>query len=139
MTTTTLAAPLGTRQQHYPTVTPAVPRAARDWAAAQLADLGASTDLIDTARLIVSELVTNIALHAPGEADLSIGFENGHAVITCADRGTSTLPQLERPGDDAEHGRGLQLVNALCAQVWARRRLGAGKRIVACISEGPTP
>lgn len=139
MTTATLASPIGTRQQHYPAVTKSVPRMAREWAAKQLAELGATTDLIDAARLVISELVTNVALHAPGEADLSVGFEHGHLVITCADRGSNTLPQLDQADDGAEHGRGLAIVHSVCAQVWTRRRIGAGKRIVACISEGVTP
>ncbi len=131
--TATLAAPIGTRQHHYPTVTKTVPAMARGWAAKQLAELGATPDLIDNALLVISELVTNVWLHAPGEADLSVGYDQGHLVITCADRGSNTLPELDRPNDDNEHGRGLLLIHALCTQVWARRRLGNGKRVIACI------
>lgn len=132
----TLASPLGTRHCRYTTITEHAPRKARDWAAKQLADLGAGPDTIEAARLIVSELVTNVALHAPDEADLTIGYEHGHAIITCADRGSTELPQLAEAAADAESGRGLAIVHALCTSVWVRRRLGPGKRIIACVSEG---
>ncbi len=136
MASATLAAPIGTRQHHYPAVTKTVPRMARAWAAKQLADLGAGPDTIEAARLIVSELVTNVALHAPDEADLTIGYEDGHAVITCADRGSTDLPQLDVAAADAESGRGLAIVHSLCASVWVRRRMtGPGKRIIACVSQ----
>ena len=135
--TATLASPLGTSRCRYTAVDGHAPHEARDWAAKELAELGAGPDTIEAARLIVSELVTNVALHAPDEADLTIGYEHGHAIITCADRGSTELPQLAEAAADAESGRGLAIVHSLCTSVWVRRRMtGPGKRIIACVGEG---
>lgn len=137
--TATLAAPLGTRHHHYPAVTQSVPAMARAWAAKQLAELGVPGDLAYTALAVISELITNVYYHAPGEADLTLGLQDGHLVVTCADGGSSELPQLFTAAPDDEHGRGLAIVRAVALNMLVRRRLVPGKRIIVCLGEGEAP
>lgn len=112
-------------------------RAARAWTHARLTELGLSGPLAEDAELVVSELLTNVHRHAPGPAQITLLAEPGELTLTCADRGSSDLPQLAAVPDDAETGRGLLLVRALCTSVKARQRVsGPGKRVVARLAIG---
>jgi len=86
-----------------------------------------ATDL-DTARLLLSELVTNSVRHASGER-MEVEFEVDSAVLTVRVRDGG--PGLDPDGDgvtmpppDAGGGRGLPLVAAL-ADRWGARRAPA--------------
>ncbi|MGP4089637.1 ATP-binding protein [Streptomyces sp. KR55] len=74
-------------------------------------------DLIDTAELLTTELVTNALRHGRGP---DIGFRlylsNDQAVIEVRD-GSSSLPVLRYAAPDDEEGRGLFLVDAM-ADAW---------------------
>lgn len=101
---------------------PVAPRRARRFTAEMLVRW-ALPDVIDTATLIVSELVTNGVRHAG--TDLEVRLEHGHGLLHIAvcDRGhpTGRLPVAEvaagsRGAPSAamvEHGRGLEIVRAL--------------------------
>jgi anti-sigma regulatory factor (Ser/Thr protein kinase) len=114
-------------------------RSARQW----VADLLARTcpaDLVDTAVLLVSELVTN-AVRASAAAAAACACPDARRIglaivhsrdtlrIEVADSGRGSVPALPgRPDDDAESGRGLQVVAALAAR-WGYRPVAPGKAV----------
>jgi serine phosphatase RsbU (regulator of sigma subunit) len=89
--------------------------------------------LLDTAELLVSELVTNAIRHAAGSVGLRL--LHGQALVCeVADR-SPLAPLLRSPDALDVAGRGVQLVNML-AQRWGTRTVAGGK-IVWC--ELPIP
>ncbi|HXW88015.1 MAG TPA: SpoIIE family protein phosphatase [Streptosporangiaceae bacterium] len=91
------------------------------------------TDLLPTAELLVSELVTNAVRYAQGKIGLRLVLENGLVCEVLDD--SAALPRLRHPDDSDERGRGLQVVSQL-AQRWGARRAASGK-VVWC--ELPVP
>jgi anti-sigma regulatory factor (Ser/Thr protein kinase) len=83
-------------------------------------------DAIDTAVLLVSELVTNVVRHAAGPCALTITFRGPDVVELAVEDADTRMPapRSARPLDEA--GRGLLLVEALAAG-WGVRRLPGGK------------
>jgi len=90
-------------------------------------------ELLPTAELLVSELVTNAVRYAQGKIGLRLILERG-LVCEVLDE-SAALPRLRHPDDSDERGRGLQVVSQL-AQRWGARRSAAGK-VVWC--ELPVP
>ncbi|MEU0964894.1 SpoIIE family protein phosphatase [Streptomyces sp. NPDC005917] len=81
-------------------------------------------ELIDTAELLVSEIVTNAARHASRPISLRLLRTD---VLRCeVGDDVPQLPRLRRALPSEEHGRGLYLVNRL-ARRWGTTRLGTGK------------
>jgi serine phosphatase RsbU (regulator of sigma subunit)/anti-sigma regulatory factor (Ser/Thr protein kinase) len=91
------------------------------------------TELLPTAELLVSELVTNAVRYAQGKIGLRLVHE-GALVCEVLDD-SAALPRLRHPDDSDERGRGLQVVSQL-AQRWGARRAASGK-VVWC--ELPLP
>ncbi len=85
-------------------------------------------DLIPTAELLVSELVTNAVRYAQGKIGLRLVLEGGLVCEVLDD--SAALPRLRHPDDEDERGRGLQVVSQL-SQRWGTRRTVAGK-VVWC-------
>jgi anti-sigma regulatory factor (Ser/Thr protein kinase) len=119
--------------------TAAAARSARQWVAGLLAST-CPADLVDTAVLLVSELVTN-AVRASAAAAVAcacpdarrIGLAIAHSRdtlrIEVADSARGAVPARPGdPGDDAESGRGLQVVAALAAR-WGCRPAAPGKAV----------
>ncbi|MCC9310474.1 ATP-binding protein [Kitasatospora sp. RB6PN24] len=111
-------------------------RAARHLVRSALRQWGLA-DLLDSAELIVSELVGNavktgcrqhmtVAIHRTAEASVRISVRDG----------SRAMPVLiqDRSRDDAEGGRGLALVNHLTHGHWAAELLPLGKVIHADLS-----
>lgn len=95
--------------------TPLAPSEARRFVAEELEVLGYA-ELIEDARLTVSELVTNCIRYVP-DKPLWVDLRQvcGHVVLQVWD--CSTEPPVEQDPDFlAEGGRGLQVVDALGAQ-----------------------
>jgi serine phosphatase RsbU (regulator of sigma subunit)/anti-sigma regulatory factor (Ser/Thr protein kinase) len=90
-------------------------------------------ELIPSAELLVSELVTNAVRYAQGQIGLRLVLEGALAIEVLDD--SAALPRLRHPHDDDERGRGLQVVSQI-AQRWGARRAVSGK-IVWC--ELPLP
>jgi len=90
------------------------------------------TDLLPTAELLVSELVTNAVRYAQGRIGLRLVLEHGpDGGLFCEVLDDSAaLPRLRYPDDSDERGRGLQVVSQL-AQHWGARRAASGK-VVWC-------
>jgi anti-sigma regulatory factor (Ser/Thr protein kinase) len=90
-------------------------------------------ELIPTAELLVSELVTNAVRYAQGKIGLRLVLEGGLVCEVLDD--SAALPRLRHPGEEDERGRGLQIVSQV-AQRWGARRTSSGK-VVWC--ELPLP
>jgi len=99
---------------------------ARGFLRETLAEWDVDEDPIDTAQLCLSELVTNVVMHAGTTCELTIRLDDDTLTVVVRDLGTET----DRPGDYAPvelgedddplqvAGRGLMLVDAL-ADRWA--------------------
>jgi anti-sigma regulatory factor (Ser/Thr protein kinase) len=92
----------------------------------------------DTAELLVSELVTN-ALRASADTPVRLllvaGYDGVLVQVWDACSRMPVVPSVPEPLD-AEHGRGLLLVDALSAGYGAYRSAGVGK-VVWCVVESP--
>ena len=115
---------------------------ARRWVKEQLTER-ARPDLLDSAVLGVSELVTNALLHVRGTIGIRIVQAGGHIRIEVYD--DSTHPPHNRPVADVETlgnpptiGRGLQIVDAI-SSAWGVDYEGDGKCVwFHPMSEGAT-
>ncbi|WP_137988325.1 SpoIIE family protein phosphatase [Streptomyces vilmorinianum] len=97
-------------------------------------------DQIDSAVLMVSEMVTNVLIHTDGDALLV-------AEVTCDDEarrlrvevsdGSDELPHKRHPGEMASSGRGLVLMEML-AHAWGVDPRGEGKSIWFELNEPPS-
>lgn len=105
---------------------PAEPRSvarARELACRRLAEWKLD-DLVDTAELLVSELVTNALRHGEGDIRLRLLLDR---TLVCEVWDTGLVqPRRRRARDTDEGGRGLQLVDLLSAG-WGSRRTPKGK------------
>lgn len=90
------------------------------------------TDQVDSAVLLVSEMVTNVLVHTDGDALLvaemtRYGAEPRRLRVEVADA-SDDLPHKRRPGELASSGRGLVLMELL-ADRWGVDPRGEGKSI----------
>jgi serine phosphatase RsbU (regulator of sigma subunit) len=90
-------------------------------------------ELIPTAELLASELVTNAVRYAQGGISLRLVREGG--LVCEVQDDSAALPRLRHASDEDERGRGLQVVSQLALH-WGARRTPAGK-VVWC--ELPLP
>ena len=90
--------------------------------------------------MVVDELVANAVLHAGTEIELRFALQDDRLGIAVADRAPSK-PNVTRPGEAAESGRGLLLVDALARSWHVLPRRGGGKviRAVLVASAAPAP
>ncbi|MEU9475872.1 ATP-binding protein [Streptomyces sp. NPDC048191] len=108
---------------------------ARDAVAALLARVrpAPGRQTVQDARLVVGELVTNVAKHAPGPCTLSLETWPDAGVLRITVSDTSTDPPLRRPPDPRRvGGHGLHLV-AMLSRALEVTRLPHGKRITATL------
>ena len=83
-------------------------------------------DVLDTAELCLSELVTNAVIHAVTGSLITVSLESGVLRVEVRDRGTGAEVDLVDDADPLRvFGRGLQLVDAL-ADRWGSERDGDG-------------
>ncbi|MGW5370754.1 ATP-binding SpoIIE family protein phosphatase [Streptomyces sp. NPDC004009] len=91
----------------------------------------ASAEQVDSAVLLVSEMVTNVLVHTDADALLSAevaGEPGGRRLrVEVRDSGDD-LPHRRRPGELASSGRGLMLIELL-ADLWGVDPRGKGKSI----------
>ena len=89
---------------------------ARQFVATTVPDWGGGTEDVAAVALLSSELVTNAVLYGYGADELTLRHDDGRLRISVADR-SLTLPTPREPSDDAEIGRGMQLIEAF-ADSW---------------------
>ncbi|WP_328767970.1 ATP-binding protein [Streptomyces sp. NBC_00286] len=103
---------------------------------AVLGEWEVAQDVLETAELVLSELVTN-ALRVPVPSDRQVSVriarspEDGLLRLEVSDAG-SGRPEVRKPSDDETGGRGLLLVEALAHRWGVERRAGGiGKTVWA--------
>jgi anti-sigma regulatory factor (Ser/Thr protein kinase) len=90
---------------------------AREFVRSSLAAWGIEREIRDTAVLCVSELVTNALIHTDAGCEIRLVLHEGLLTTTVRDAGTpATRPERRVEDPLAVRGRGLQLVDALCAR-----------------------
>jgi anti-sigma regulatory factor (Ser/Thr protein kinase) len=88
-----------------------------------------SPPMIETAMLLVSEVVTNAVKHGSGRPVLDIDVQPEVLRVTVTDDAPG-VPELQRDNPPlADGGRGLQLVETLAARWGTNRRLPSGKSV----------
>ncbi|MFV2117380.1 SpoIIE family protein phosphatase [Streptomyces sp. Act-28] len=101
----------------------------------------ADEDQVDSAVLMVSEMVTNVLVHTDGDALLvaeARGEHGGRRLRVEVADASDELPHRRRPGEMASSGRGLMLMEML-AHAWGVDPRGEGKSIWFELYEGGTP
>ncbi|MFD9047935.1 ATP-binding protein [Streptomyces zaomyceticus] len=95
--------------------------------------------LVDDARLIVSELVANAVQHtASRRIGVSVTRHPDHVRIVVTDTSRTLPASATHPlGDEAESGRGLQLVDQFATR-WGSKRFRTGKQVWAELTTGKT-
>ncbi|MFC7305838.1 SpoIIE family protein phosphatase [Streptomyces monticola] len=91
----------------------------------------ADPEQVDSAVLMVSEMVTNVLVHTDGDALLvaeAHGEPGGRRLRVEVSDGSDELPHKRRPGELASSGRGLVLMELL-ADAWGVDPRGDGKCI----------
>lgn len=86
-------------------------------------------DLGELAELVVSELVTNVVLHARSAGVLRIVLTADHLRVEVDDPSTAT-PTVKHYGSDATTGRGLHLLDHLTER-WGTEQRDSGKTVWA--------
>ncbi len=113
---------------------PSAARVARAWVAEVLADWPEGA--VDSARLLMSELVTNAVLHARTEISLGCRLEEASARFEVGDRQRGG-PTPKRYVADSPTGRGMRLVATL-AEAWGVERTPSSKVVwFAVARDGP--
>lgn len=83
--------------------------------------------LVDSAELLVSELVTNAHRYSTTDAYVSMDWEPGEFLVTVWDHGPGT-PAPRQPSPEDVGGHGLALVEN-CADEWGVRDYPNGKAV----------
>ena len=94
---------------------------------AQLLTAWAAEAYSDDAALLVSELVTNVVRHVPGDAAMTVEVHLTQTALQVAVVDGSTTPADARP-PNAQGGHGLWLIAAV-ADRWGSEEHGRGKRV----------
>lgn len=81
----------------------------------------------DTAALLLSELLTNVVLHARTTATVNITLDTRCLRVVVSD-GAPGLPARRRPEPASVTGRGLMIVDAM-SDAWGIDQLPAGKSV----------
>ncbi|MGK4580180.1 ATP-binding protein [Kitasatospora sp. HPMI-4] len=93
-------------------------------------------DRADDVALLVSELLTNAFSYSNGQL-VTLGLyasRSEHALTLDVLDGSSDHPELRAADDDAEHGRGLFIVDHLTAGCWTSQATDRGKRVLATLT-----
>ncbi|CAN5251106.1 hypothetical protein BH09ACT12_BH09ACT12_06900 [soil metagenome] len=103
---------------------------ARRFARRQLHVWKVDDDVLDTAVLCLSELVTNVVIHTASRSQIELRQESRRVVVTVRDSGTGAHARTPSPETDPllVHGRGLRLVEAL-ADEWGSESDDAGTTV----------
>ncbi|MFI8363663.1 ATP-binding protein [Streptomyces sp. NPDC085612] len=97
--------------------------------------LAGDADTVDTAELLVSELVTNALRHSRGPVRLNLRALDGR--LMCVVEDTSDAGPVRRTaGPAAEGGRGLELLDLL-SESWGSSRTAVGKATWFSLSVPP--
>ncbi len=102
-----------------------------------LAETDAPEDVVDSAVLLISELATNVTLHARTDLRVTVRFEDNRLWAEVKDW-NSRMPQPCLAPADATTGRGLALVEAIATR-WGAQRDNEGKTVWFLLELGQQP
>jgi anti-sigma regulatory factor (Ser/Thr protein kinase) len=88
---------------------------------------GCAEPLVETAELLITELISNAVRHASSPPVMRIDVDSGTVRIAVSDESTKT-PDVRHADPEDEGGRGLLLVESL-ATSWGWTRTTGGKQI----------
>ncbi len=118
---------------------PSSVRQAREWIRSYAVEHGRAAD-VDTLVLLVSELVSNVVLHARTPCVLEASSSDDGTVRIEVRDGVAALPRVGRPrADDAVSGRGLLLVESMASAHGADLLADGGKRVWFELAAGTRP
>ncbi len=89
-------------------------------------DLPVSGDTAASAELLVTELVTNVVLHARSDAVVGVAVTSGSVLVTVQDDDTTYPEQQPYGASLTQRGRGLHIVETL-AERWGVSAYDGGK------------
>jgi anti-sigma regulatory factor (Ser/Thr protein kinase) len=104
------------------------PGRARTWTRQALARWGLPSDLMDSAVLGVSELVSNAILHARSGARVELDLDDSRLLVLVTDRGSHAVPARQDVDGTANRGRGLAVIDMLC-DAWAVEQTARGTTV----------
>ena len=88
-----------------------------------LVDVGSTTEVIDDARIVISELVANSVRHAQplpsGDILITWQIAKDGLEISVSDGGSGTRPRKVHAGSSALAGRGMAIVESLAVSWWS--------------------
>lgn len=87
----------------------------------QLGAVASPDSDLSLVELIFGELVGNVARHTPGDAEVTLVYDDGTAVLHITDSGAPFQPLTDAPDVFAEGGRGLFLVRAVSRDMKVER------------------
>ena len=123
------------KRWRLPATARSVPEA-RGYVSAALSQWGHDA-LVETARLLTSELVTNAVLHARTEMTLAVEDSDDIVRISVTDE-SPVPPSLRHHSPTATTGRGLRLLNQL-AREWSVDDENGGKTVWFTLADDVDP
>jgi anti-sigma regulatory factor (Ser/Thr protein kinase) len=116
------------RTRHFPRAVSSVP-AARSFLEQICGHARLPSLVAENVVLLISELVSNAVLHGSGPSVIDVTVEPGHIRVAVHDEGQGA-PQIQRHAPvDADHGRGLFLVEKLSTRWGIAPRTATGKSV----------
>ncbi|MFF4568040.1 SpoIIE family protein phosphatase [Streptomyces sp. NPDC001410] len=109
---------------------PEAVRHARRFTRRTLRTWGVPSDTMDTALLVVSELVTNALVHTNGQVRLDLSLVNHRLRLAVADTSPRSPVKNTNVGWEATGGRGILLVEAV-SEAWGTVPVSGGKQVWA--------
>lgn len=91
----------------------------------------AGPEIVDTAVLLASELITNAVLHGRSEVELTVEINRTGVKVSTADM-NSRLPVMQSADELALDGRGIAIVDLL-ASSWGVSATDGGKIVWFCL------
>jgi serine/threonine-protein kinase RsbW len=124
-----VAAPKGLNlNDSYPAIASSVPRA-RSAVADFALRAGATSEVLDSVRLAVSEAVTNAVVHAyrgrPGNVEVTVAVASGELWVLVSDDGCGFQTPAEAPG----LGLGMSLIADSCDELAIAERATGGTEV----------
>lgn len=104
------------------------PGRARTWTRQVLTRWALPPDLMDSAVLGVSELVSNAILHARSGARVELDLDDSRLLVLVTDRGSHAVPTRQDVDITANRGRGLAVIDLLC-DAWAVEQTARGTTV----------
>ncbi|MER6025952.1 SpoIIE family protein phosphatase [Streptomyces sp. NPDC001851] len=114
---------------------PEAVRHARRFTRRTLRTWGVPQDTLDTALLVVSELVTNALVHTGGQVRLDLTLVNHRLRLAVADASPRSPVKPASIGWEATGGRGIILVEAV-SEAWGTVPVSGGKQVWADLVPG---